>query len=121
MRGGNGAQVRLGVAAMDHDGALGLAGQLHLPDQYALLNLAWRVVVEVIEPNLTHGHHLGMPGECQDFLGVGIGEMAGIVRVHAHGGVNPIVTRGDGQRRIEAGGASAAGPYSFLTLFERLC
>ncbi len=53
--------------------------------------------------------------ELPDFLRVEIREMPGFVRVNAHRSINPIVTFGDGQRRIQTIGARASARHQNVT------
>ena len=46
---------------------------------------------------------------------MGIREVLGFVRVNAHRGINPIVTLGDGQRRVQAIGACASTCHQDVT------
>src|ERR1019366_3955209 len=55
--------------AVDHDGKLRRCRQFHLPGKYLLLSFPRRMIVVVIQPDLTPCDHLGMP--CQSLhLGI---------------------------------------------------
>ena len=51
----------VGRATVDDDRQLGRAGQFHLLAKDLLLNIAWRVVVKIIEADFAPRNHLGMP------------------------------------------------------------
>ena len=65
------------------------------------------MVVVVVKAHLAQRHDLGMPGELANPLRDGVREIAGLVRVNSHRGVDPIVGLGDGQGRIQAVDTSA--------------
>ena len=72
---------------MNHDRQLGRARQLHLPEEDLLLQLARRVIVEVIEPDFTPGDDLGPLRQLLELLKVGICGQLGFMRMNADGRV----------------------------------
>ncbi len=72
---------------MDHDRQPGRTRQLHLPEEYLLLQLARRVIVEVVRADFAPGNDLGALCQLLQFLKVGIGGELGFVGMNADGGV----------------------------------
>src|ERR1700757_342559 len=72
---------------MNHDGKLGRAGQLNLPQKYRLLRLSRRMVVVIVESDFTPGDDLWVPRQLFH-LGVGmVGSEPGLVGMNADGRV----------------------------------
>src|SRR5579862_2132604 len=83
-----------GRTAMDHDGKFGDGSQLHLFAKNPLLNVARRVIVEIIEANFAPGYDFGMPRQALHlYISVFIRE-ARLMRMNAERGVNEIVLFG---------------------------
>jgi hypothetical protein len=103
------AQVPVGITAMNDDGSAELARQLQLPDQYLLLDLAWGMIVVLIQTDLSDGYHLRIQQQIAQPLEVAFRGLGGIVRMNPRRGVDPGITGGN--RR---GGAQVpdAGPTS---------
>ena len=64
---------------MDHDRQLGRARQFHLPQEYLLLQLARRMVVEIIEADLAPGNHLGPFRQLFQLLKIGVRGQLGLM------------------------------------------
>ncbi len=100
-----------GIAAMDDDGEMGLAGEAELAAKDGLLNVARRVVIEIIEADFAPGEDAGVLGEAGEFGEPFFGGEFGFVRMDADGGVDPVVFFGERNGDVEAigGGAAADG------------
>src|SRR5713101_5983459 len=98
-------------AAVDDDGKLCLGGKRELFSKYALLDVAWRKIVVVIEANLAPGNHAVMLRQAREFIVMRLRDFFRFVRVNADGGVDPVVRVGERQRRVELlrAGACADG------------
>src|SRR5947209_13622321 len=64
---------------------------LQLFKKNSLLNVARRVVVEIIETDFSPGNHLGRSCELTEFLEIRIGRQLRFVRMNTDGGVNEFV------------------------------
>src|ERR1700756_2293081 len=83
-----------GVAAMNDERELGGAGEFHLIAEGALLNIARRMVVEIVETDFTPGDYLGMQRETGECVEVCRSDFPSFVRMDADGGVDPVVRLG---------------------------
>ena len=97
--------IRPGIAAMDDYGQLRLGSQLHLLAEYALLHIARRMVIEIIESDFSVSDHARVLRQLRKLLEVRGGEVLRLVRMRAHRGVNPIMPLGKRNRRIQLFGA----------------
>ena len=98
-----------GLAAVNNDGAAGTARQVELFDEDALLNVARRMVVVIVEADLADGQEFGVLGQSGKLFVMGLGGELGFVRMNSGGGVDPGKTRGEGHRRSQRAGGSADG------------
>src|ERR1700676_19480 len=89
------------VAAMNDEGHLCLARQRELLAKNAILNVAGRMIVEIVEPNLAPSDHFRMLRECRKLIEMLRPDFLGLVRMDSHGSVNPIVLLGKWQRRVK--------------------
>ena len=93
--------VRLPV--VHHDGQPGLHGQRRKALEHVSLDLAGRVFVVKVEAGLTDGDDLGMAGEAAQPVHGLRAHVLGVVRVHAHGGVEAGVFFRQAHRRVVGG------------------
>ena len=49
-----------GVATVDDDGKFGVAGERHLVAEYLVLDVAWGMIVKIIQSNFAPGDYFGM-------------------------------------------------------------
>ncbi len=67
--------VVIGVAAVNYHRAVAVAGNLQLPAKHVPLHGAIGIVVEIVQPDLAHGHDLVVGGMLANFrlhlIGIG--------------------------------------------------
>ena len=73
----------VGRAAVNDDGQLGGLCHLHLLNEDALLHVAWRVIVEVVESDLAPGDDLGIARQTFEFVEVRWRGELGFMRMNA--------------------------------------
>src|SRR3954447_10539863 len=96
---------------MNDDGQLGRTRHLHLPNENALLNIARRMIVKIVEPNLPPRNHLRIARELLEFRKVRLSCQLGFMWMNTNGRVDGLVAFGDFDGAIERTGA-VAGPDS---------
>ena len=84
-------------------------GQVELFDEDALLNVARRMVVVIVEADLADGQEFGVLGQSGKLFVMRWRGELGFVRVNSGGGVDPGETLGEGHRRSQRAGGSADG------------
>ena len=93
---------------MDDDGQVQLRGQGQLGPEHPLLELPGGVLGPVVvQPDLSHGHHLGLGGQLPQPLYVPILPVSAVLRVDPHGGVDKGVPPGQLHGRPGAGQVAA--------------
>src|SRR5262249_32324762 len=80
---------------------------LHLADEDVLLRVAGRVVVIIIEADLSPGYYFGPARKLLKLREIGILGALRFVRVNANGGVEKLMLRGEFDRTIEGARAIA--------------
>ena len=90
-----------GVAAVDDDGEIGGLGEFHLLAADCFLDVAGRVVVEIIETNFAPGEYFGMFGQGGESFEMGRRDFFGVVGMDAYRGVDPVVGFGVGECGVE--------------------
>src|SRR5437879_3271424 len=83
--------VSPGVAAMNDDGQPGLLSESHLVAEDAVLRVARRMIVEIIEANLAPRDDSRMLRQPGQFFQMLLRDFFRFVGMNAHGRVNPIV------------------------------
>ena len=84
--------------------------QFQLANENALLNLARRMVVVVVETDFAHGHDPGVSNQLTDLVGVPVGETRRLVRVRARSNRSSRdFPQGDGRFQIIRTRAAAHG------------
>ncbi len=86
---------------MNDDGKLRLPRQRHLVAKNAVLHIARRMIVKIIETDFAPSNDFGMlrqPGQLVQML---VRNFLRLVGMNPDGGVNPLVLLGKGQRGIE--------------------
>ncbi len=94
---------------MNHDGQFGRPRQLHLSEKYLLLQLARRVIVEVVQADFAPGDDLGPLRQLLEFLKVGVRGQFCLVRMDSDGRENKFVPLGElnpAVQRTRAGSAA---------------
>src|SRR6266581_7254281 len=94
-------------AAVDDDGKLCLGGKGELLSKDALLDVARRKIVVVIEANLAPGNHAVMLRQAHEFFVMRLRDFFRFVWMNANGRVDPVVRFGERQRRVELRRAGA--------------
>src|SRR5262249_37143007 len=92
----------VGGPAVDHNRQLGRMCHFHLPDEYVLLYLSWRVVVVVVEANLAPGNHFRIARELFEAGEIRLFRQLGFMRMYAYGCVDKIMLLGDLDGTIES-------------------
>src|ERR1700676_5486003 len=93
--------VRPGIAAMNDDGKLCGVGQSHLFAEDFLLDLARRMVVEVVKADFAPGDYfwaMRKSFQCGEMFG---SDLLGFMRMDADAAVDPVVGFGVGQSGVE--------------------
>jgi len=98
------------VTAMDDDGLLRPARQIHLLAENTRLRFARRMIVKIIEPDLPPSDDFRMLSQPCQFFQVLWCSFLRFVGVNSNRGENPVMLFGKGQRGIELLG-SRAGSY----------
>ncbi len=97
----------VGRTAVNDDRQLGRSRHFHLLEEDALLHVARRVIVKVVEPDLAPGDDFGIVRQALQFVEVGwLGEF-GFMRVNSDGRVNPVVLLGELDGAVERAGSRA--------------
>src|SRR5260370_15348296 len=78
-----------GIAAMNDNRQLGLLRERHLVAENAVLHIARRMIIEIIETNLPPGDDLGMLRQPGQFLQMLWRDFLRFVRMYTDGGGNP--------------------------------
>ena len=109
------------LAGMNHDGLPRPGRQLQLLDEGIALDLARRVIVMIVEPDLADGKYLGVGGQRfhrGERLRCGLGRVVGM---HADGRVDEAVPAGEtkGAFQIRRTIARADGQHAFDAGLER--
>src|SRR5229473_3097319 len=94
-------------AAVDDDGKLCLGGKRELLSKDALLDVAWRKIVVVIEANLAPGNHAVLLRQARPFFVMRLRDLSRFLRVNADGRVDPVVRFRERQPRAELRPAGA--------------
>ncbi len=113
-------RLRVRVAAVDDDRLPHAPGHLELAPEDTLLHVPRGEVAEEVEPHLAQPDHARPAGQALHLLEVGLGGVAGIVRVYPHrgpdvpmplrqrhGGPIGLAIRSDGHHAPQSGGAGA--------------
>ena len=109
MRIEKGETIAPGLAAMNDHGAAHAARQLELFGEDALLNVARRMVVVIIETDFPPGKEFGALRQIAEFVVMcRCGEL-GFMRVNSGGGINPFVALAKWQRGVQRAGSAADG------------
>ena len=98
-------RIIVGVARMDDKRQLRYARRGDVVAEALRLRLARAVVVEVVEPRLADGHHLGMARALHDLLDRDVELLVGIMRVRADRAEHVVVRLGDPEQPVEAADA----------------
>src|SRR5260370_20189072 len=93
--------IRLGIGAMNNDWKVGLVRQRHLLVENAMLQVARRIIVEVVESDLAPRDDFGMLRQSGQFIQMLLRYFSRFVRMYSDSGVNPIVLFGERQRSIQ--------------------
>jgi hypothetical protein len=97
-----------GVAAVNHDGELSGGGEGELAAEDFLLGDEVGVFVMIVESNFAAGEDSRVVENFGELVEVGFGGLGGFVRVNAGGGVDPVVSFGEGEGGVEMVGAGGA-------------
>ena len=93
--------------AVNHDRQLGSACQLHLADKNLALHLTRRMVVKVVESDLSPGQHLGMLSQLREFFEVLFACQLRFMGMDADGRINPVVPIGELYCAVKGTGAGS--------------
>src|SRR5260370_22942800 len=93
--------IEPGLAAMNDNRQLGLLRERHLVAENAVLHIARRMIIEIIETKLSPGDDLGMLRQPGQFLQMLWRDFLRFVRMYTDGGVNPIMLFSKRQRGIQ--------------------
>ena len=93
---------------MNHNRQLGRARQFHLLQKDALLHLARRMIVEIIQPDFTPRNYLRPFGQLFEFDEIRLGSQLRLMRMNADSRVNKIAPLGDPNSAIERPRPSSA-------------
>ena len=110
----------LAGTTMDDDRQFRRTRKLHLADEYVLLHVARRVVVIVVEADLSPSDDLRPARELLEFCEIGVFSQLGLVRMNADARINEVVLLSNPDRAIECPGpvagsdAENVGDTSFL-------
>jgi len=86
---------------VDHNRQLCPAGKFHLGNENCILSIARRVIIKVIEANLTPGDHFGIFCELLEFgKSATVGEFR-FMRMDAHSRIHEIVFGSESNAAIE--------------------
>ena len=105
----DGGRIVVGVARVDDERQLRRPRRGDVAAEALRLGLARAVVVEVVEPRLADGHHLGVPRPLHDRLHRDIELLVGVVRVRADRAEHVVVGLGDPEEPFEAADARGDG------------
>ena len=86
---------------MDDDGQLRASGEFHLANEYALLHIARRMIVIVVQADFSPGDYSGIARKLPEFSEVGILREPGFVGMNADSRVNRVILLSDLDRTIE--------------------
>src|SRR4029077_16470793 len=78
-------------AAVNHDGQLGGAGHIHLPDENGLLHVAGGMVVEVVQADLAPSDDFRVAGELLHAVKCSLIGKSGLMRMDADSRVDEFV------------------------------
>ncbi len=92
---------------MDDDGQLRRMGHFHLLHKDALLHVARRVIVKIVEPDLAPGNHLRIFRQPLQLVEVFLFRQLRFVRMNADGRVNPLMLLREFDGAVERAGARA--------------
>jgi hypothetical protein len=111
------------VAAMNDDGEIDFASKHKLAAKDILLNIARRVIVEIVEADFAPGEDAGVFREAGEFGEPIFSGEFGFVGMDADRGVDPVVFLGERNGGVEAvrGGAAANGEDFFDSCVASAC
>ena len=93
---------------MDNDRQPGGCGQFHLAAENFFLHIARRVIVKIIQADLTPRDQLGMFCQPRHLFVIGFCGYAGFMRMQACAREDPVMLLGDLQRAVISSRAGAA-------------
>jgi len=80
-----------GVATVNDDGEFGVASERHLVTEYLVLDVAWRVIVEIIQSNFTPRDYFWMSCKLRELFEVLGCDLLRFVRMDPDAGVYPVI------------------------------
>ena len=81
-------EILVGLAVMDDDGHIKVAGQCHLGGENLLLHVAGGEIIMIVKADLTYGHYLGMAAKLLNLGDIGVAYVLCLVGVNARCGID---------------------------------